>query len=233
MKNILLVFTGFILFSAFQVMASDEIAGEWHGSLKVPNGELPIVIHLSKSGENWSGKLDSPAQGGFDYPMSSVDVEGNKLIFTIKAMSIHYEGELSASNNQISGNFMQGAVFPLTFERPVDKQAQRVKTSEASMVVGTWSGVLNIPGNPLTVVFNISGDNNELSATHESPDQGEGSILVDSVKFEDGELTLKMKTIGAEFKGLVIKEGSVIDGTFMQNGFKLALKLTPGRLKKN
>lgn len=232
MKNLLLALTSFVLFSTFQVMANEQIAGEWHANLKLPNGELPIVIRLEQSEQGWSGTLDSPSQGGFGIPMSLVKVEDQKLTFEIKAMAIHYEGKLSASSDQISGNFVQGAVLPLTFQRPVDKHANRLKSSDASAVVGTWSGTLNIPGNPLRLVFNIDSENDQLTATAESPDQHDGLIPVESIEFKDGELSIAMNSINAKFSGLLLKSGKEIEGMFTQGGGKLQLTLTPGVVKK-
>lgn len=91
-------------------------------------------------------------------------------------------------------------------------------------ITGAWSGVLEVQGTQLRLVFHIAATEEGYSATFDSPDQGGKDIPVAKTTFVDAELTLEMKNIGATYTGTL--EDGVFDGTFEQGLQSLPLKLS-------
>jgi pimeloyl-ACP methyl ester carboxylesterase len=87
------------------VILSQEAVGTWHGLLDVGQ-KLRLDIHISKSGDTYSGKLDSPDQGAKDIPATKVEFTNNKLIFEVKNLGVSYSGNLKSDS--IDGIFKQG-----------------------------------------------------------------------------------------------------------------------------
>jgi hypothetical protein len=92
------------MFSLKMVLAQ-EIIGTWHGLLDVGQ-KLRLDIHISKNGDAYSGKLDSPDQGAKDIPATKVEFSNNTLVFEVKNMGVSYSGNLKLDS--IDGTFKQG-----------------------------------------------------------------------------------------------------------------------------
>ena len=87
------------------IILSQEVVGTWHGLLDVGK-ELRLDIHISKSGDTYSGKLDSPDQGAKDIPATKVEFTNNTLVFEVKNLGVSYSGNLKSDS--IDGTFKQG-----------------------------------------------------------------------------------------------------------------------------
>lgn len=94
----------------------------------------------------------------------------------------------------------------------------------AEDIAGQWHGVLNVQGIQLRLVFNIAQDENGLTATMDSPDQGAKGIPVSQVTFDNNELRLAIKNAGISYIGQ-LKQAQIV-GTFKQNGLSLPLQLS-------
>jgi hypothetical protein len=102
---------------------------------------------------------------------------------------------------------------------------QAVQSQEK--IAGIWQGKLQIsPDAGLRIVFHISKDDSgNLVATLDSPDQKATGIAVNEVKFENGELYLKINRIQGAYKGKVDLAKKMIDGTWSQGDGSMPLKL--------
>jgi pimeloyl-ACP methyl ester carboxylesterase len=87
------------------IILSQEVVGTWHGLLDVGQ-KLRLDIHISKSGDTYSGKLDSPDQGAKDIPATKVEFTNNTLVFEVKNLGVSYSGNLKSDS--IDGTFKQG-----------------------------------------------------------------------------------------------------------------------------
>jgi hypothetical protein len=65
--------------------------------------KLPLVLHISKDGENLKSTVDSPKQGAKDITVDHTTFANNELIFEVKALSVSYKGTLK--NGKIEGIF--------------------------------------------------------------------------------------------------------------------------------
>ena len=91
----------------------------------------------------------------------------------------------------------------------------------ANAQTGTWSGKLDVQGNPLTIVFHLDGD----EPTMDSPDQAALGIPVQVERTAVGGITIKIPALMVTYEGLWV--GKQIVGTFKQSGLSLPLALTP------
>ncbi|MBN2697458.1 MAG: alpha/beta fold hydrolase [Bacteroidales bacterium] len=94
-----------------------DITGEWNGILKVQGIQLRVVFHIDRTGEGYGGTMDSPDQGAFGIPVSSVSYEGLELVIRITQLGVEYNGT-PGMNDTITGTFTQfGQSFPLNLTR--------------------------------------------------------------------------------------------------------------------
>lgn len=109
---------GVVLTLCFVTANAAGLEGDWSGTLEVnPALKLPLVLHLQNADNKWQGSLDSPAQGAFAIPMSSIEVEGGQLAFEIASLRASYRGTLDVESGTIRGTFTQGQSFELDFYR--------------------------------------------------------------------------------------------------------------------
>ncbi|HUN01382.1 MAG TPA: hypothetical protein PLS00_00900, partial [Niabella sp.] len=83
--------------------------------------------------------------------------------------------------------------------------------SFSQSVSGDWSGELEVNGIKLPLVFHIQQNGDSLSATMDSPAQGAKDIKVDKTTFSLNELLMELKSLGANYKGILA--GDSISGT--------------------
>ena len=91
-------------------------------------------------------------------------------------------------------------------------------------VAGTWEGVLKFPAQTLRIILHISGDDHDLKATNDSPDQDVWGSKVDSITLVDRVLTFAIPRIDVRFSGDLMPDGTIV-GTFKQHGTGLPLVL--------
>lgn len=99
-------------------------------------------------------------------------------------------------------------------------------------ITGDWYGQLDIQGTKLRIVFHIVSTGEGYTSTMDSPDQGAKGIAVDATTLENGQLTLKMNAMKAEYKGVFNEAEQTIKGTFEQMGMSLPLELQREAIEK-
>jgi pimeloyl-ACP methyl ester carboxylesterase len=94
---------------------------------------------------------------------------------------------------------------------------------------GTWQGKLEVSGQELRIVFNISqNEDGGFSAKMDSPDQGAANIPVSSVLVDEREITLNVKSINGVYKGTLQDDNQTIKGAWTQSGYEFPLNLKKG-----
>ncbi len=102
----------------------------------------------------------------------------------------------------------------------------QINQDEKKGIDGIWQGVLKVSGIELRIVFKINKhENDSLSATLDSPDQGAKDIPVSEVIFENDSLRLGVKVVNGNYKGFLKTDGMTIAGTWSQGGMSLPLDL--------
>jgi uncharacterized protein (TIGR03435 family) len=94
---------------ASEVHAKGDIAGDWQGTMKLPNQELKLVLRVSKAGTAWTGTMflfvDKGAQ---PIKIPTVTLDGSTVKYSVDLMGASYQGTLSPDGNSIVGT-MTGA----------------------------------------------------------------------------------------------------------------------------
>jgi pimeloyl-ACP methyl ester carboxylesterase len=96
--------------------SGQDIAGQWHGVLKISNVQLHLVVNIRQAENGYTATMDSPDQGAKDIPVSAVSFDGATLKLSVAIIGAEYEGVLDADGN-IAGTFRQGMSLPLTLSR--------------------------------------------------------------------------------------------------------------------
>lgn len=89
---------------------------------------------------------------------------------------------------------------------------------------GDWEGKLKFNGNELLTIFHIQKKGDSLFTTMDSPQQSAFDIPVGKTIIQNDSLFLRAPGSNMEFKAKLVKDDT-IQGTFIQNGYKLPLLL--------
>ncbi len=109
---------------------SQNITGNWEGSLQVQGTELPIIFHIVKdSAGKYQATFDSPKQKAYNLACSDVLIKADSVIILIQMLKGSYAGQLDATNKQLTGTWKQGAAaLPLTLKKTSDAATTKVIT---------------------------------------------------------------------------------------------------------
>lgn len=108
--------------------------------------------------------------------------------------------------------------------------AVAVQGQEDGAILGSWSGILDIPQGPqLTVVYHLErAEAGGLTGTLDSPDQGVTGIPLSAATFAEGTVTLAAASVSGvpTFTGTLSEDSAMLTGTFHQGDGELPLELT-------
>src|ERR1022692_3595814 len=96
------------------------LEGAWRGSLNTGVADLSLLLTVEKSGESYTGKLNSLDQGSI-IPADTIRVDGDSVHLEFKAIKGAFDGKFDAGHTTLTGTWTQGKPFPLVFTR--DNQA--------------------------------------------------------------------------------------------------------------
>jgi pimeloyl-ACP methyl ester carboxylesterase len=144
------------------VLFGQSLSGNWYGTLDVMGQKLPLVLHLTDSAGIWEGTLDSPKQNAFGIPMSSIEVKGKNLAFTIDKLHASYQGTLSDAL-VIKGDFKQGAL-----KATLDFNQQEIPQQETKKLQDPKEPIPYVQDE--VTIYNRTGEFN-LSGTLTHPEQ--------------------------------------------------------------
>jgi hypothetical protein len=207
----------------FSKEVMDKLSGEWNGPLTIPTGSLTVVFRfeMTKNGE-FVGFHDSPDQGAKGIPITEANLSDGKLTLKIAAVNGEFKGQLSGDN--LVGEWSQmGMKTPLSLKKgkyvaQVYKLALPKETID--QLSGKWNGKLG----PLTLAFRFEKtQKGDFVGFLDSPDQGAKGIPVTEANLADGKLTLKIASVGGEFKGQL--SGDKLVGGWTQGGMSNPLSL--------
>jgi hypothetical protein len=95
-----------------------DIDGAWAGTLDTPAGKLRVVFHITNTADGLTATMDSPDQGAFGIPVTSVTRTGSSLKLESKPIGGAFEGKISGDLATIDGTWTQGGgSLPLALKR--------------------------------------------------------------------------------------------------------------------
>ncbi len=211
----------------------DDPSGLWSGSMEVGGQTLEISVVLQATTDGgWTGLIDIPAQSLTGYPLTEVVVSGTAVSFAMAGVPGDpvFVGTWNAEDLTIAGNFEQaGQAFPFSLTRTADAPETTLETvspENAAKIAGTWSGTMEAGAQNLRIVFHLVADaDGALTATMDSPDQGQSGLPVNRVAFDGSVLRLELDYTGATFEGTMTADGTAIDGNWSQGGASLPLRV--------
>ena len=159
MKTKSVLATALFLSAHLAIAATNDVAGNWHGTLDTGMAKLRLLFKISKAAEGkLTAKLDSLDQGANDIPVDSVSVSNKSLRMEVKLVQGLYVGTLDTTGTKSKGTWSQGGVeLPLDLEKrhgtnaptEVEKfSAEDLAANKqaASKAAGTWNGTLAVGG---------------------------------------------------------------------------------------
>jgi len=137
--------------------AAQDITGDWTGTVTAGAQKIRMVLHISK---NKDGTLeavaDSPDEGAYGLPVTSIALEGSKLTFKIPSAHGSYQGTVAADGKTISGTWRKWWLsLPLDFARTSESPPSEPKPAKPSDIDGSWPGTLNTGMASLRAMFHI------------------------------------------------------------------------------
>ena len=119
-----------------------------------------------------------------------------------------------------------GRIFFLSFLVFIPAQGITQTPEIIGKIKGSWSGPLKAGPAELTVVINISANENDsLTATIDSPDQGAMGLATSKVRVTSDSLIVRSKALRATYKGAFGSDFTELTGTWTQSGSEFPLSL--------
>lgn len=120
MKNLFLYIAIFLLIPATSIFGQDNfnLEGNWLGAIEISGIKQRLVLKITKSGDAYAAKLDSPDQGVKDLPIDAIARKDKTVNFSAAKFGMSYEGTLNEEGDEINGTLKQGeAALALNFKR--------------------------------------------------------------------------------------------------------------------
>ena len=200
-----------------------KISGSWIGQLEIPNGPLPVEFRFEtdKDGE-LVGLAYAPDQNAYNMPVTGIKFAGGTLSLSVPSVPApaRYKGEMTG--DVIVGKLsLGGSSFSLTLKKG---PAYGLDLSPKAMaqLLGEWHGGLN-PSLPVIFRFERT-ESGSFKGFVDSPNQGARGIPISEATFADGQLEIKVKAVGGEYKGRL--SGNNLSGNWKQMGASNTLTLT-------
>ena len=187
---ILLIYSGFGIAmqeNNNETKTDTSYYGNWQGVLNAGGSSIRIVFHISHYADSISGTFDSPDQGAYGIPATSIDIFSDSIRLNVQSINGYYLGKLEHDKLKLTGTWNQnGMTFPLTLnktnkleevkrpqepEKPYPYKEEEVKFQNKEANI-TLAGTLTLPesGNNFPAVALITGsgpqDRNETIMNH-------------------------------------------------------------------
>ncbi len=95
--------------SALRAESESDFSGHWEGAIKLPNGELGVLIDLAFTpAEGWTGTIDIPLQGATGLPLTDFVVSESDIRFSIQGVPGEPTFDGHHVGDEILGKFRQG-----------------------------------------------------------------------------------------------------------------------------
>lgn len=97
----------------------------------------------------------------------------------------------------------------------------------AQDISGSWTGLIDVQGSKLPLIFNFTKTDKGYTATMDSPNQGAKGLALNDVTFTDQNLSLSFAAANIRYTGKWNSDNEIA-GTFEQGNFSTPLTLTKG-----
>jgi len=194
---------------------AQDAAGDWHGALGLPTGELRIGLTIKpKPGGGYEGVMTSPDQTSAALPLDDVNVEGGVLSYSLRAAGVSYSGRWDDGRKAWVGDFQQGGKIPLVLTAGKPDPLPVIAGLD-----GDWAGTITPAGaGTIRLVVHVRTDARGTIVSLDSPDQMALGVPLRSFR-RDGQ-TVRFEINGSRYEGLLAADGHAIDGTWTGAAYK-------------
>jgi hypothetical protein len=84
------------------------VEGMWNGRVQMGSGEMHVIFHINKKGDDFTATMDSPDQSVYGLACDRIGFRNDKLIIVLSQIEGVYEGKLSSDGKEINGVWIQG-----------------------------------------------------------------------------------------------------------------------------
>ncbi|TFG66393.1 MAG: alpha/beta hydrolase [Gemmatimonadales bacterium] len=107
-----------------------QVVGDWAGTLTAGAVELALVLHVTETDSGLAATMDSPDQGAYGIPASSVTVTGDSATIQFAGVGGAFQGQM-LDEDSLSGSWTQaGQTFPLELVRTEGGQPEARRPQE-------------------------------------------------------------------------------------------------------
>jgi hypothetical protein len=223
---------------AFGAPSTNDLVGNWKGTLEVGQAKLRLVFKITRTPAGMlTAKLDSLDQGANDIPVQTVVAQGNTVRMEVQSVQGVYAGAFDEAGKKIVGNWQQGSkTLPLTLERSADGSAAAEPEAlspadlaanqlAAQKLAGVWNGTLTAGASSFRLQFKITKTAaGTATGTLRSLDQGAKDIPLSAITCKGGEVHFAAGGIGAFYDGKLSPAGVMLAGQWHQSGQTLPLE---------
>lgn len=108
-----------LIFLMSSTVHSQDLKGQWDGTLNVQGTQLRIVFHAIKTDSQYNATMDSPDQHVSGVPVTATNFSYPDVRFEISNIGLVYEGTMS--DNRITGKWLQASQsFSLVLSKKED-----------------------------------------------------------------------------------------------------------------
>ena len=116
--SLLLLVTPLLPGAASAQSAGASLVGNWLTTLETGEKKIRFIVKVTRSGDGFAAKFDSPDQGAFDLAIDKIELKDKTVKFSAAAFGMNYEGIVNEKFDEISGTFNQGGgSAPMVFKR--------------------------------------------------------------------------------------------------------------------
>ncbi|MBS7566364.1 alpha/beta hydrolase [Mucilaginibacter sp. Bleaf8] len=161
-----------LLIASVHTLMAQSIAGNWYGNLKVQGQALPIVFHITQTGNTYTTKWDSPSQGANNLDTKATTLKNNIIQIDASQYGIVYTGNFLPDSNKINGTFSQGGLSMPLVLTPNKQEAAAQKSDRRPQDPSSF------PYKQEEVTFINPKGGNKLAGTLTLPANGKASKIV-------------------------------------------------------
>lgn len=190
---------------------AEDALGEWHGTIASPQGEITLVLYVTKD-EN--GALKGQVENAYQAPgtmadIDAISVEDGHLSWKIDRIGATFEGDWIEAEQHWAGTFNQGMQMPLAFEKGLPPPFAVVEGMD-----GRWEGTAELNGAKLRQILGIRTGERGTVVIYASPDQLMMGAPVRDLAVEGDAVTFSLMNGISNFAGTLSADRSELTGTF-------------------
>lgn len=188
----------------------DSVAGDWHGTLRTPSGELLLIITIEEDPDGaLSAEMESPNQApGRKIPISDISVVENHLSIVLQVIGAKIEADWDDEHQQWKGVFSQGMNLPIVLKAGLPPDRPVIKGLD-----GDWHATVNRNGVDLRLILHIKTTEHGTQAVVDSPDTMAMGIPISELSKEGDSVGYKIPIVSGVFDG-TLTDPDTITGTW-------------------